>query len=79
MPHETAVYGARPHYAADMVAGFGFTAGRAEPPVRRHVTDLGDGTIFIEGASAPSGDGFTVVSPPPKPGLLARLFRRGRR
>ena len=49
-------------------------------PALRHVTDLGADGLFIEGASAPAADGFTVVSPPARPGLLARLLgllRRG--
>jgi hypothetical protein len=69
-----------PNYAADAVGGYDFTAGRQEAPVRRHVTDLGDGRIFIEGASTPAGKGFTVVSSPGRPSLLGRLagWLRGR-
>jgi len=64
-------------YAADVVGGFNFTAGRREPPVRRHVSNLGD-SLLIE----PYADGrqpygpVTVVSPPSRPGLLSRLLGR---
>jgi hypothetical protein len=71
----------RPQYGDDLVGGFGFQAGRGEAPIRRHVTDLGADGLFIEGASAPVADGFTVVSPA-RPGLLSRLrglLRRGSR
>jgi hypothetical protein len=45
------------------------------------VTDLGDGRLFIEGRSAPAAEPFMIVSPPARPGLLARLVGklRGRR
>jgi hypothetical protein len=44
-----------------------------------HVTDLGADGLFIEGASAPVAEPFTVVSPPARPSLLARLLGRLRR
>jgi hypothetical protein len=79
VPHGTPVFGARPHYAGPEVAGIGHPLGIAQPSLR-HVHDLGDGTLFIEGASAPvDAYGFTVVSPPARPGLLARLLGRLRR
>src|SRR6185437_15444655 len=43
---------ARPVYADDLVGGVGFRGGRSGPAVR-HVTSLGDGRLFIEGASRP--------------------------
>jgi hypothetical protein len=74
-PFQVASYGpARPVYAADMVAGYDFAAGRAEPPVRRHVTDLGADGLFFEdypGGRQPYGP--VVVSPSAKPSLGARL------
>jgi hypothetical protein len=80
VPHGVPVYGDRTHYADPLVGGYGFQAGRSEPAVR-HVMDIGDGALLIEGASAPAANPFTVVSPPAKPGLLARLAGRlrGRR
>ena len=66
---------ARPVYAHEMVGGVNFTGGRSEPAVR-HVTNLGADGLFIEGRSAPAADPFTVVSPPRRPGLLARLVGR---
>jgi hypothetical protein len=77
VPHGVPVYGDRPHYADPLMGGYGFQAGRSEPAVR-HMMDIGDGGLLIEGASAPAADPFTVVSPP---GLLARLAGRlrGRR
>jgi len=41
-----------PNYADPSVGGYQFQGGRSEPAVR-HVTDLGDGRLFIEGAAAP--------------------------
>ena len=68
-------YGPRsPVYADPMIGGLGYAPGGIETALR-HVTDLGDGTLFIEGASAPAAGGFTVVSPA-RPGLLARLLGR---
>ena len=71
----------RPQYGDDLVGGFGFVGGRNEAPIRRHVTDLGDGTLFIEGRGARAADPFTVVSAPSRPGPLRRLLGRirGRR
>jgi hypothetical protein len=40
------------------------------------VTDLGADGLFIEGASVTAAGGFTMVSPPARPGLLARLLGR---
>jgi hypothetical protein len=72
-------YGAdRPQYADPLVGGIDHGTGTHQPALR-HVSDLGDGTLFIEGASAPPADRFTVVSPPARPGLLARLLGRLRR
>src|SRR5215831_9245589 len=66
-----------PRYADPTVGGYGFQGGRARPAVR-HVTDLGDGRLFIEGRSAPAGDGVIVASAAAaaRPSLWARLFRR---
>ena len=52
---------------------------RVSQPVLRHVTNLGADGLFIEGRSAPAADAFTVVSPPARPSLLARLLGRLRR
>ena len=74
-------YGAdRPQYAHPLVGGIGYPADTHQPALR-HVTDLGADGLFIEGRSAPVAGGFTVVSPPARPGLWARLLGRirGRR
>jgi hypothetical protein len=65
-----------PVYAHDLVGGYDFVGGRNEAPVRRHVTNLGADGLFIEGASAPAGSPYVVVSPDAKPGLLRRLAAR---
>jgi len=64
-------------YAADVVGGYNFLAGRQEAPVRRHVADLGADGLFIEDypGTRPSGP-VTVVSPPSRPSLLGRLLAR---
>ena len=69
---------ARPSYAGPAVAGDGYPLGVSQPALR-HVTDLGADGLFIEGRSAPAAGAFTVVSPPARPGLLARLLGRLRR
>jgi hypothetical protein len=64
VPHGVPVYGARPHYADDLVGGIGFQGGRSEPAIRYSVSP---GLVF-------------PVAAPAKPGLLSRLrglFRRG--
>jgi hypothetical protein len=61
-----------PVYADPLVGGPGYAPGGIETALR-HVTDLGADGLFIEGASAPAADPFMVVSPPARPGLLARL------
>jgi hypothetical protein len=72
-------YGAyRPQYAHPLVGGIGYPADTHQPALR-HVTDLGADGLFIEGRSAPPADGFTVVSPPARPSLWARLLGRLRR
>jgi hypothetical protein len=74
-------YGAdRPQYADPVVCGVGYPDA-IHRPVLRHVTNLGADGLFIEGRSAPAADAFTVVSPPARPALLARLLGRirGRR
>jgi hypothetical protein len=72
-------YGAaRPQYAHPLVGGIDYPAGTHQPALR-HVTNLGADGLFIEGASAPAADGFTVVSAPSRPSLLARLLGRFRR
>ena len=53
----------------------GYALGVSQPALR-HVTDLGADGLFIEGPSVPAADAFTVVSPPARPGLLARLLGR---
>jgi hypothetical protein len=40
--------------------------------------DIGNGRLLIEARSAPPNT-FDVVSPPPRPSLLARLLGRLRR
>jgi hypothetical protein len=69
-----------PVYADAAVGGVGYAPGDVRTALR-HVTDLGADGLFIEGASVPAADGFTVVSPPARPSLLARLLGRirGRR
>lgn len=69
---------ARPQYAHPAVGGIDYPAGTHQPALR-HVHDLGDGTLFIEGRSAPAADGFTLVSPPARPSLLSRLLGKFRR
>jgi hypothetical protein len=71
---------ARPVYAGPAVAGDSYPLGVSQPALR-HVTDLGADGLFVEGASVPAADAFTVVSPPARSGLLARLLGRirGRR
>jgi hypothetical protein len=69
---------ARPVYAGPAVAGDSYVLGVSQPALR-HVTDLGADGLFIEGRSAPVADAFTVVSPPARPSLLARLLGRLRR
>ena len=72
-------YGAdRPQYAHPLVSGINYPAGTHQPALR-HVTNLGADGLFIEGASAPEADGFTVVSAPSRPSLLSRLLGRFRR
>jgi hypothetical protein len=72
-------YGAdRPQYAYPLVGGINYPAGTHQPALR-HVTNLGADGLFIEGASAPAADGFTVVSAPSRPSLLSRLLGRFRR
>jgi hypothetical protein len=72
-------YGAdRPQYAHPLVGGINYPAGTHQPALR-HVTNLGADGLFIEGASAPAADGFTVVSAPSRPSLLSRLLGRFRR
>lgn len=72
-------YGAdRPQYAHLLVGGINYPAGMHQPALR-HVTSLGADGLFIEGASAPAADGFTVVSAPSRPSLLSRLLGRFRR
>jgi hypothetical protein len=61
-----------------VVGGIDYPAGTHQPALR-HVHDLGDGTLFIEGRSAPAADPLTAVSPPARPSLLARLLGRLRR
>jgi hypothetical protein len=61
-----------------VVGGIDYPAGTHQPALR-HVHDLGDGTLFIEGRSAPAADTLTAVSPPARPSLLARLLGRLRR
>ena len=68
----------RPSYAGPAVGGDSYVLGVSQPALR-HVHDLGDGTLFIEGRSAPAADAFTVVSPPARQSLLARLLGRLRR
>jgi hypothetical protein len=71
-------YGAdRPQYAHPLVGGINYSAGTDQPALR-HLVNLGADGLFIEGASAPP-DGFTVVSAPSRPSLLARLLGRFRR
>ena len=69
-----------PVYADPLIGGPGYTPGDIQTALR-HVTDLGADGLFIEGRSGPVADAFTVVSPPPRPSLLARLLGRirGRR
>ena len=77
-PAVTAAYGPdRPQYADAVVAGYSHPLNLAQPALR-HVHDLGDGTLFVEGRSA-GADPFTVVSPSARPSLLARLLGRLRR
>ena len=72
-------YGAdRPQYAHPLVGGVDYPAGIQQPALR-HVTNLGADGLFIDGASAPAADGFTVVSAPSRPSLLSRLLGRFRR
>ena len=72
-------YGAdRPQYAHPLVGGINYPAGTHQPALR-HVTNLGADGLFIEGASAPAADAFTVVSEPSRPSLLSRLLGRLRR
>jgi hypothetical protein len=72
-------YGAvRPQYAHPLVGGINYPAGIHQPALP-HVTNLGADGLFIEGASAPAADGFTVVSAPSRPSLLSRLLGRFRR
>jgi hypothetical protein len=65
---------ARPVYAGPAVAGDSYPLGVSQPALR-HVQDIGDGQLLIEGRSAPTA-GFDVMSPPARPGLLARLLGR---
>jgi hypothetical protein len=72
----------RPQYADDLVGGFGFTAGRAEPPVRRHVTNLGDGRLLVDPGpdGRQRGDPFTFIpAPAARASLWSRLTSRLRR
>ena len=72
-------YGAdRPQYGHPLIGGIDYPAGTHQPALR-HVTNLGADGLFIEGASAPEADGFTVVSAPSRPSLLSRLLGRFRR
>jgi hypothetical protein len=66
-----------PVYAAPLIGGLGYAPGDVRTALR-HVTDLGADGLFIEGASAPAADGFTVASAPSRPSLWSRLLRRGR-
>jgi hypothetical protein len=71
----------RPAYADDLVAGFGFQAGRNEAPVRRSIIDPGDGRLLVESAAGAAGP-VEVISPQAaRPSLLSRLRARirGRR
>ena len=68
---------ARPVYAGPEAPGDSYPLGVSQPALR-HVTDLGADGLFIEGASAPAADGFTVASAPSRPSLWSHLFRRGR-
>jgi hypothetical protein len=56
----------RPQYAADVVGGLGFQAGKSEPAIM----------VYLGQRSAPADD-IAVVSPPSRPRLLRRLLRRG--
>jgi hypothetical protein len=67
VPHGVPVYDRRPSYAADVVGGIDFTAGRQEPPIR----------VLIGTRSAPVADSVVAISPPRR-SLLSRLLRRGR-
>jgi hypothetical protein len=72
-------YGAvRSQYAHPLVGGINYPAGIHQPALP-HVTNLGADGLFIEGASAPAADGFTVLSAPSRPSLLSRLLGRFRR
>jgi hypothetical protein len=67
-----------PVYADPAVGGVAYPHPAARPALR-HVHDLGDGTLFIEGRSAPAPDGFTLASPPARPSLWSRLLGKLRR
>jgi hypothetical protein len=58
----------RPVYADDVVSGYGFQGGRAEPAI----------TMYMGSRSA-AGDGLVVVSAPPQGSLWSRLTARLRR
>lgn len=62
VPHGVPVYGQRPVYGDDLVAGVGFTAGREEAPI----------AMFVGQRSAPADGLAVVVSAPSRPGLLSR-------
>jgi hypothetical protein len=66
----------RPQYADDLVGGFGYAPADAGPALR-HVTALAD-QVFT-GQDRAAGFPFAVISPPARPGLLARLAARLRR
>ena len=75
VPQHKAYGPVSPTYAPDVVGGLGYAPGDVRTALR-HVTDLGADGLFIEGASAPAAGPFMVVSPPARPGLLARLLGR---
>jgi len=66
-----------PQYAPGAVGGFGYTPGA----VQRHVSDLGDGRLLIEGASASPASDVLAVSPEtaPKRSLIGRVLGKLRR